>query len=353
MNTLEAVLRALKLTPDAVQEMVENVKQAQATHSVKKDETPWEDAVSSWLASHTSSETKRKYERQIQNFYTWVTARHDVEVVGDVTREDAVEYVKFLEKNYSGSTRKNYFWCVVSMFSHQKENCGEENNVVSPFYNVKEPRQKKGEQKKKKKHDVLVQKDVDRLMEKAHSTEAKAYMAFLYFFALRNSEVCRLQKSHLTYHHGNGKDVKEHIVLSGLRVKGTEGENIIGEGHIKDRKVYKKRAIEILAPYCNTTGFVFPGTGTKDHMSERTGFNWVKKAALKAGLRTYTEEDKAGKTRMCTYVSPHWLRHACASVMLHNGARIESISEFLGHAGTKITRTYLHADPDMSAKIDY
>ena len=70
-------------------------------------------------------------------------------------------------------------------------------------------------------------------MEKAHSTEAKAYMAFLYFFALRNSEVCRLQKSHLTYHHGNGKDVEEkHIVLSGLRVKGTEGENIIGEGHI-------------------------------------------------------------------------------------------------------------------------
>ena len=102
---------------------------------------------------------------------------------------------------------------------------------MSPFYNVKEPRQKKGEQKKKKKHDVLVQKDVDRLMEKAHSTEAKAYMAFLYFFALRNSEVCRLQKSHLTYHHGDGKDVKAHIVLSGLRVKGTEGENIIGEGH--------------------------------------------------------------------------------------------------------------------------
>ena len=40
--------------------------------------------------------------------------------MGDVTREDALAYVKYLEKNYSGSTRKNYFWCVVSMFSHQE-----------------------------------------------------------------------------------------------------------------------------------------------------------------------------------------------------------------------------------------
>ena len=158
MNALEAVLRALNLTPDAVHELVENAKQAQATHSVKKDETPWGDAVSSWLDTQKSSETKRKYERLIHNFYTWVADRHVVDVVGDVTREDALAYVKYLEKNYSGSTRKNYFWCVVSMFSHQKENCGEENNVVSPFYNVKEPRQKKGEQKKKKKHDVLCRK---------------------------------------------------------------------------------------------------------------------------------------------------------------------------------------------------
>ena len=59
MDALEAVLRALNLTPDAVHELVENAKQAQATQSVKKDETLGRMPCPLGSTRRKSSETKK------------------------------------------------------------------------------------------------------------------------------------------------------------------------------------------------------------------------------------------------------------------------------------------------------
>ena len=43
-------------------------------------------------------------------------------------------------------------------------------------------------------------------------------------------------------------------------------------------------------------------------------------------------------------ISPHTLRHTAAMTLLHAGVDTSTIALWLGHAGTKATQTYLHAD---------
>ena len=43
-------------------------------------------------------------------------------------------------------------------------------------------------------------------------------------------------------------------------------------------------------------------------------------------------------------VSPHTLRHSCAMNLLQSGVDTSTIALWLGHAGTKATQVYLHAD---------
>lgn len=45
-------------------------------------------------------------------------------------------------------------------------------------------------------------------------------------------------------------------------------------------------------------------------------------------------------------VSPHWLRHSCASNALEHGANIALVKEQLGHSSLTTTSVYTHARPD-------
>lgn len=44
-------------------------------------------------------------------------------------------------------------------------------------------------------------------------------------------------------------------------------------------------------------------------------------------------------------VSPHWLRHSCASNAIYGGAPIQLVQQQLGHASLRTTGMYLHARP--------
>ena len=48
-------------------------------------------------------------------------------------------------------------------------------------------------------------------------------------------------------------------------------------------------------------------------------------------------------------VSPHWLRHACASHALDHGAPVHVVQATLGHRSLATTSIYIHAKPDNSA----
>ena len=49
--------------------------------------------------------------------------------------------------------------------------------------------------------------------------------------------------------------------------------------------------------------------------------------------------------------SPHVLRHTFATHMLNNGADLNAIKEFLGHANLAATQVYTHNTVEMLKKI--
>lgn len=57
------------------------------------------------------------------------------------------------------------------------------------------------------------------------------------------------------------------------------------------------------------------------------------------------------KAGIAKAVSPHWLRHACASHALARGANVAVVRDTLGHANLATTSKYLHARPGDSAGL--
>jgi len=87
-------------------------------------------------------------------------------------------------------------------------------------------------------------------------------------------------------------------------------------------------ARDSFVPAGTTNPFLFPGRGGK-HLSRQRFFQLLKTLASEAKL----DPQK---------VSPHVLRHAFATHLLHHDADLRSVQQMLGHADISTTQIYTH-----------
>jgi len=96
-----------------------------------------------------------------------------------------------------------------------------------------------------------------------------------------------------------------------------------------------RSAMEALATYLNnarpallagkTAPWLFPGRGARQ-LSRQTVWAMVRASSLATGR----------------HVSPHMLRHSCATHMVENGADLRTVQTILGHSDISTTQVYTH-----------
>jgi integrase/recombinase XerD len=141
----------------------------------------------------------------------------------------------------------------------------------------------------------------------------------LYSTAVRRAELCRLKV----------QDIDSQRMM--IRINQGKGG--------RDREVpLSPKLLETLRVYfrwMRPTLFLFPGTvkGVRADVPITPNVVWLacRQAAQKAGITKH--------------LSPHSLRHSCASHLLEAGADLRTIQVLLGHSRLEHTLIYLHLSP--------
>ena len=166
---------------------------------------------------------------------------------------------------------------------------------------------------------VLSPEEVTRLIDSAHNLYHRTLLMTLYSTAARRAELCQLKV----------QDIDSQRMM--IRINQGKGG--------RDREVpLSPKLLEILRVYfrwMRPTTFLFPGTvkGVRADVPISPNVVWLacRHAAQRAGITKR--------------LSPHSLRHSCASHLLEAGADLRTIQVLLGHSRLEYTLIYLHLSP--------
>ncbi len=175
---------------------------------------------------------------------------------------------------------------------------------------------------------ILAEGEVDALLQAAHRRSGPeglrlaVILELLYATGLRVSELVGLPLS------AAGRDPRVLLV----RGKGGK-ERMVPLSAPAQRALSAYRdARKAFLSRAGDTGqsrWLFPSRGGSGHLTRHRVGQLLKELALEAGL------DPAK-------VSPHVLRHAFASHLLHHGADLRAVQQMLGHADISTTQIYTH-----------
>jgi integrase/recombinase XerD len=177
---------------------------------------------------------------------------------------------------------------------------------------------------------ILSVADVDRLLRAAGQCDAEAPLVV----RLRTARLaCLLEILYAT-----GLRVSELVALPIAAARRDARVIVVrGKGN-KERLVplndAARRAIADYLALLTLSGgaqpkWLFPSFGDSGHLTRQHFARELKSLARAAGLRA-------------DQVSPHVLRHAFASHLLHNGADLRVVQTLLGHADISTTQIYTH-----------
>jgi integrase/recombinase XerD len=159
---------------------------------------------------------------------------------------------------------------------------------------------------------VLSPEEVTRLIDAARNLYHRALLMTLYSTAVRRSELCRLQVS----------DIDSQRMM--IRIHQGKGR--------RDRDLpLSPKLLETLRLYWRwkkPNTYLFPGKRADAPISANIVWLACRQAAQLAGISKR--------------LSPHSLRHSCATHLLDAGADLRTIQVLLGHARLEHTLIYLH-----------
>jgi site-specific recombinase XerD len=250
--------------------------------------------VSNWLIAYPSS-TRDSYRRDVGQFADWL----DGDLV-TADRDDVQRWLAHLRDGLelSAATVRRKTSAIASFYSY----CVQEKHISqNPCKYVRRPR---GENAPKR--GLTLDQAQDLLEEaKSHSTSSHALVWLMAGAGLRVAEACR----------ASIEDV--HGSLLTVRVKG-------GSTQIKPLSAPVLEAVHLASSGREEGRIVTNSDGRP--ISVRRAQQLIEEMSKRAGI-----ED-------CT---PHTLRHTCATIALSAGARLEDVSQLLGHKSLETTLRYV------------
>ncbi len=166
----------------------------------------------------------------------------------------------------------------------------------------------------------------------AEALRDRALLEFLYATGARISEVCGLNIDDLDLNNSMvrlfGKGSKERLVPFGRIAGKCLGEYLQREGR-------QSLAPEVWRTTSDRDAVFLTNRGLR--MNRQKAWEIVRVAGIKAGINRQ--------------LSPHVMRHSCATHMLEHGADLRIVQEMLGHATISTTQVYTRVSPDLLFQV--
>jgi integrase/recombinase XerD len=271
-----------------------------------------------WLAAERgrSQNTLAAYRRDLQAYWAWLVARH--RSLDRVTEDDVVAYVHALRA--SGKAPSSVARALVAVRSLHRYLALEGLAPHDPAADVEVPRVPQGLPK------ALSEAEVETLIgavggDDPAARRDRAMLEVLYGSGLRISELVGLSLSDVDLDGGLlrvvGKGDKERVVPIG-RMATSALAAWAGPGGRRELEPERwARRGDAEALFLNQRG---------GRLSRQGAWAIIRRHGDRAGL---------GER-----LTPHVLRHSCATHMLDHGADIRSVQELLGHASISTTQIY-------------
>ncbi len=272
---------------------------------------------------HLSSNTISSYLNDLKDYGMFLKKYEKIDFISEVTETHLNKYILSLKRK--DLAKKSIQRKITALKSFHKFVLDEGLSMENPtklITNVKLD---------KKIPEVLTVEEVSKMIDSIDTSEPigirnKAILEVLYGSGLRVSELTGLKLINIhmnaKYISVIGKGDKERIVP-------------MGDEEIVSLRNYIENARPILSKNKNTN-ILFLNYQSNE-LSRQSVFKLIKETALKNNIQKS--------------ISPHTLRHSCATHLLQNGVDLRIVQEFLGHEDISTTEIYTHIDKSRLKEI--
>lgn len=264
-----------------------------------------------------AARTLRKRWGHLRRFASWMEA-HGQGPPWEASRDACLAWL--WSGGVSPGSASNRFSALVAYFGWLRERRGSRHDPLAGLSRPSVPRPLPR---------VLTEPQAEALLaapagERFLDVRDRAILAVLYDTGLRASELVALATTDLAL-----------VVAQG------HGTLLVRHGKGRKQRVVPllRQTARALTAWLSTRQEALRLVGRPDHGALFVAARTASKLSTN-GLE-YIVEQRAKEAGL-PHVSPHWLRHSCATHLLNGGADLRVIQELLGHSSLATTQTYLH-----------